>query len=69
MENLKNKYPEMPENFHSVVLEAVQNVDEKNELTVRKKSPLRAVALAAAITILLTVTGFAANTVYEKFIK
>lgn len=69
MKNLKNKYPEMPENFHSVVLEAVQNVDEKNELTVRKKSPLRAVALAAAIIILLTVTGFAANTVYEKFIK
>ena len=66
--NLKNEYPEMPESFHSAVFEAVQNVEGKG-VSVRKKSPLKVVALAAAITVLLTLTGFAANTVYEKFIN
>ncbi len=66
--NLKNEYPEMPESFHSVVFETVQSVEEKG-MSVRKKSPLKVVALAAAITALLTLTGFAANTVYEKFIN
>lgn len=67
--NLKDEYPKTPEKFHSAVFETVQNVGEQTEFSVRKKSPFRVAVLVAAIIMLFTVTGFAANTVYDYFIK
>lgn len=68
--NLKNEYPEMPEKFHNSVIDAVENLSERTEKAkICRHSPVKIAALAAAITVLLAMTGFAANTVYEKFIN
>ena len=64
--NLKGEYPKIPENFHSVVLETVQNVGEEKH---RRKSHVKIAVLVAAVVMLLSVTGFAANTVYDYFVK
>lgn len=64
--NLKNEYPRTPETFHSVVLDVVENVGVE---TRRKKSPVKIAVLVAAVVMLLSVTGFAANTVYDYFVK
>ncbi len=66
--NLKDEYPKTPESFHSVVLETVQNVGEQNEPR-KKKSPFKVAVLIAAVVMLLSVTAFAANTVYDYFVK
>ena len=64
--NLKNEYPRTPETFHSVVFDTLENVGIE---TRRKKSPVKIAVLVAAVVMLLSVTGFAANTVYDYFVK
>ncbi|MBR5234480.1 MAG: hypothetical protein IKW03_09745 [Clostridia bacterium] len=64
--NLKNEYPEMPESFHSVVLDAVENIGERKH---SRKSPVKIAVLVAAVVMLLSVSGFAADTVYDYFVK
>lgn len=64
--NLKSEYPEIPESFHSVVLETVENIGIE---TCRKKSPVKIAVLVAAVVMLLSVSGFAADTVYDYFVK
>ncbi len=64
--NLKNEYPRTPEEFHSVVLDTVENVGVE---TRRKKSPVKIAVLVAAVVMLLSVTGFSADKVYNYFVK
>ena len=64
--NLKNKYPVTPESFHSVVLDAVENIGERKH---SRKSPVKIAVLVAAVVMLLSVSGFAADTVYDYFVK
>ena len=65
--NFKDEYPKIPESFHSVVLDTVENIGIE---TCRKKSPVKiAVLVAAAVVMLLSVSGFAADTVYDYFVK
>lgn len=67
--NLKNEYPEMPMTFHKNVVSSFGKLDEKQEIKKHNRSPFKMIAFAAAIIVLMSVTGFAANTVYEKFIN
>ena len=66
--NFKNEYPRTPENFHYVVVETVQNIDEQNK-SVRKKTPFKVAVLAAAIVMILTVSAFGVENMYDYFGK
>ena len=67
--DLKNEYPEMPVSFHKIVVSSFEKLDEQQMLKKHNRSPFKMIAFAAAIIVLMSVTGFAANTVYEKFIN
>ena len=67
--NYKNEYPETPESFHRAVNIAVNSLDEKSVIPERKKSPLRVIALVAAVFVLLTVSAFGAEKVYDYVIR
>lgn len=68
--NLKNEYPDMPTEFHESVVNTFDSLPEQiSDASKRRNSPIKIMTLAAAIVVLLTLTGFAANTVYEKFIN
>lgn len=67
--DLKNEYPEMSVSYHKNVVSSFEKLDEQQTLKKHNRSPLKMIAFAAAIIVLMSVTGFAANTVYEKFIN
>lgn len=67
--NYKTEYPEIPESFHRAVNKAVNSLDEKAVIPERKKSPFRVIALVAAVFVLLTVSAFGADKVYDYFVK
>lgn len=68
--NLKNEYPEVPENFHKRVVSTLDSLPEcENRTVLNRFSPMKVAALAAALIILLTVTVFAGNAVYQSFIN
>lgn len=67
--DLKNEYPEIPVSFHKNVVSSFEKLDEQQTLKKHNRSPFKMMAFAAAIIVLMSVTGFAANTVYEKFIN
>lgn len=67
--DLKNEYPEMPVSFHKNVVSSFEKLDKKQEVKINNRSPIKMIAFAAAIIVLMSVTVFAANTVYEKFIN
>lgn len=64
--NLKNEYPRKPESFHSAVIDTVQNIGEEKH---KRKLPVKFAVLVAAVVMLLSVSGFAADTVYDYFVK
>ena len=64
--NLKNEYPQKNESFHSAVIDTVQNIGEEKH---KRKSPVKFAVLVAAVVMLLSVSGFAADTVYDYFVK
>ena len=64
--NLKNEYPRKPESFHSAVIDTVQNIGEEKH---KRKSPVKFAVLVAAVVMLLSVSGFAADTVYDYCVK
>lgn len=64
--NLKNEYPMTPESFHSVVIDTVENIGEEKQ---KRKSPVKIAVIIAAVVMLLSVSGFAADTVYDYFVK
>ena len=66
--NYKNEYPEIPASFHSAVNNAVNSLEKKAATPARKKSPFRVIALVAAVFVLLTVSAFGAEKVYDYFV-
>lgn len=70
IKNLKNEYPDVPENFHNRVISTLDGLQSCEKQTkIRRDSPVRIAALAAALVLMLTVTVFAGNEVYKRFIN
>ena len=68
--DLKNEYPEMTGNFHSCVTETLDNLTAADDnKKIRRFSSVRIAAIAAAAIVLLTVSAFGANELYEKFVE
>ncbi|MBQ8209500.1 MAG: hypothetical protein IJZ35_02820 [Clostridia bacterium] len=67
--NLKNEYPDVPENFHNRVVSTLDSLQAYENTSSRRFSPARVAALAAALIALLAVTVFAGNEVYQRFIN
>lgn len=67
--NLKSEYPEMSESFHRTVNKAVNSLVENNANNVKRKSPFRRSVLVAALIMMLTISAFGADSVYDYFVK
>lgn len=65
--NLKNEYAEMPKDFENKIASTLDTLEnKKNPIAFSKAAKI--IAIAAAVIAVLTVSGFAAEDIYKRFL-
>lgn len=68
--DLKNEYPEITASFHENLVSSLENLNDKQEIKKYNRSTYSMIAVAAVVAIIfMSVTVFAANTVYDYFVN
>lgn len=68
--NLKDSYVQMPESFHNRIEETLESLDGTQKQKIKKfPKAAKVILIAAVITAILTVSAFAGDGVYKKWIE
>ena len=68
--DLKNEYPEITASFHENLVSSLDKLEDNQEIKKYNRSPYGMIAVAAVVAIIfMSVTVFAANTVYDYFVN
>ena len=68
--NLKKEYPEITVSFHENIVSSLDKLEDNQEIKKYNRSPYGMIAIAAVVAIIfMSVTVFAANTVYDYFVN